>query len=93
MSSFKDLGGNILDTLGDAVEGIGDSFSNASDLEAAKTRRLNLNTELAALEFQANEERKARNEKTIERVIYVVIGFVVFAYVLNKAPEIKKLFG
>lgn len=87
MSAFGNLGAEILDTVTNVVDSIGDGFQNKSAADEAKIRYLNAQTSIAAVNAQANAENKAKITQAIIIIVYIIV-FAAVALMVSK--NVKK---
>jgi len=80
LDQLGDLGSNILEAGTDIISGVGDTFQNSADQNAAAVRRMDVNSQLAISKFQADNENRKANSAFLQKVviaIVVIIGILV----------------
>ena len=82
-SAIGNLGFEILDTVTNVVDSIGDGFTNKADADAAKIRYLNAQTSIAGMKAQADAEQKQKVTQAIIMVVYIIV-FAAVALMVSK---------
>lgn len=80
---FDDLGGVIIEAVGDVVGGFGNNFANRADYESAVIDRINVNNRLALQSYADEARRKDETMSFLKNTTFIVL-LVILALVVYK---------
>lgn len=81
---------DVLDAFGDIGGAVVDNFTSGSQLEQANIDRIKLNNQLAAANFQKENERKQKNQELIQNIVYIVLALIAISIGFSLFMNYKK---